>query len=283
MGLALLGGLSPRAFLERHWQKRPLFVRGALARFRDPLTPEQLFALASDPDVESRLVRVRGGRRPYERSDGPQAERRLRRLSSSDWTLLVQGVDRHVPGVARLLRQFAFLPRWRIDDVMVSFAVAGGTVGPHVDNYDVFLIQGRGRRRWQVQQRPDLALRRGLDLRVLRRFATDEERVLGPGDLLYVPPGVAHYGVALEDCLTYSVGFRAPSHRTLVALAVERLIASIPEDRLYADPELVPREGDARALSKMQRIVRDELRRGLRRDFRSDLAPIVKRPRARRG
>jgi 50S ribosomal protein L16 3-hydroxylase len=283
MGLALLGGLSPRAFLERHWQKRPLFVAGALPRFRDPLTPERLFALACDPEVESRLVRVRGGRRPYEGSDGPQAGDRLRRLPRKDWTLLVQGVDQHVPAVARLLRHFAFLPRWRIDDVMVSFAVAGGTVGPHVDNYDVFLIQGRGRRRWQIQERPERALRRGLDLRVMRRFAPDEERVLGPGDMLYVPPGVAHYGVALEDCLTYSVGFRAPSHRTLVALAAERLIASIPEDRLYGDPELVPREGDARALSKMQRIVRDELRRGLRRDFRPDLARIVTRPRARRG
>ena len=278
----LLGGLSPRVFLERHWQKRPLFVRGALPRFRDPVTPERLFALAGDPDVESRLVRVRGGRRPYERTDGPQDSDRLRRLSKKDWTLLVQGVDRYVPAVARLLRHFSFIPRWRIDDVMVSFAVAGGTVGPHVDNYDVFLIQGRGRRRWQVQHRPDRALRRGLELRVLRRFEPDAEQVLGPGDMLYVPPGIAHYGIALEECLTYSVGFRAPSHRTLVALAAERLIASIPEDRLYADPELQPGEGDARALAKMERIVRDELRRAARRDFKTDFGAIVRKGRSGR-
>ena len=281
--MRLLGGLSAAAFLKRHWQKRPLLVRGALPRFRDPVTPQRLFDLACDPDVESRLVRVRGGRKAFERSDGPQEARRLRRLPASDWTLLVQGVDRHVREVARLLRRFSFIPRWRIDDVMVSFAVAGGTVGPHVDNYDVFLIQGRGRRRWQIERQPDLRLRRGLELRVLRRFRPQEDAVLGPGDLLYVPPGVAHYGVALEDCLTYSVGFRAPSHRTLVALAAERLIASIPEDRLYSDPELRPREGERRALAKMQRIVRDELRGGLRQDVRDALAPVLRTARRGRG
>jgi 50S ribosomal protein L16 3-hydroxylase len=278
MAVRLLGGLSPRTFLARHWQKRFLFVPGALAGFRDPLTPEQLFELACEPDVESRLVLVRGGRRPYERADGPLSRARMRRLPRRDWTLLVQGVDGRVPAVARLLRRFSFIPRWRIDDVMVSFAVPGGTVGPHVDNYDVFLIQGRGRRRWQVQRRPQRGLRRGLDLQVLRRFEPDAERVLSAGDMLYVPPGVAHYGVALEDCLTYSVGFRAPSHRALVALAAERLIASIPEHRLYTDPDLLPNAPDSRALAKMQRIVRDELRRGLRRDFRKELASLVRTP-----
>lgn len=277
MALALLRGLSPRDFLARHWQKRPLLVRGALPRFRDPLTPAALLKLACRDDVESRLVRVSGGRRPFERTDGPQDPRSLSRLPDADWTLLVDGVEQHVPGAAQLQRLFSFIPRWRFDDVMVSFAVRGGTVGPHVDNYDVFLIQGRGRRRWQIQRDPDRALRRGLDLQVLRRFEPEATWVLEQGDILYVPPGTAHYGVALEDCLTYSVGFRAPSHRALVALAAEALIASIPADRLYADPDLKPRQANARALSKMQRIVREQLRRGLRRDFKKDLAPIVKR------
>lgn len=283
MALRLLGGLSPAAFLRRHWQKRPLLVRGALPRFRDPVTPQRLFALACEPDVESRLVQVRGGRKPFERTDGPQDADRLRGLPASDWTLLVQGVDRHARAVARLLRHFSFIPRWRIDDVMVSFATRGGTVGPHVDNYDVFLIQGRGRRRWQLESLPERGLRRGLDLQVLRRFRPEQDAVLGRGDMLYVPPGVAHYGVALEDCLTYSVGFRAPSHRTLVALATERLIASIPEQRLYSDPELRPHEGDRRALAKMQRIVRDELRRGLLEDVRQALAPVLRTRRRGRG
>jgi 50S ribosomal protein L16 3-hydroxylase len=196
-----------------------------------------------------------------------------------------------VPAAARLLELFAFIPRWRIDDVMVSFAVRGGTVGPHVDNYDVFLIQGRGQRRWQVQRRPDRSLRRGLELQVLRRFEPDATWVLEPGDMLYVPPGVAHYGVALEDCLTYSVGFRAPSHRTLVALFAERLIESIPEHRLYRDPDLRParalRGVAHRALDRMQRLVRDEVRRGLRLDLRTRIAELVsgdvpKRPKRRR-
>lgn len=275
----LLGGLSPAVFLRRHWQKRALFVQGALPRFRDPLTPEALLDLACDPDVESRLVRVRGGRRPFQRTDGPQHRPALRSLPRRDWTLLVQGVDRHVSAVARLLRRFSFIPRWRVDDVMVSFAVPGGTVGPHVDNYDVFLLQGRGRRRWQIQQRPDRSLRRGLELQVLRTFEPEQDHVLGPGDMLYVPPGVAHYGLALEDCLTYSIGFRAPSHRTLVALAVERLIGAIPEDRLYADPDLWRGTGDRKALARMQRIVHEEMRRGLRLDFRRELSPLLRRPR----
>jgi 50S ribosomal protein L16 3-hydroxylase len=275
----LLGGLSARAFLARHWQKRPLLVRGALPGFRDPITPYALLQLACRDDVESRLVRVRGGRRPFELGFGPQDERRLARLPAADWTLLVDGVDRHVRGVARLLRRFAFIPSWRIDDVMVSLAVRGGTVGPHVDNYDVFLIQGRGRRRWQVERRPERGLRRGLDLQVLRRFEPEATWVLEPGDMLYVPPGVAHYGIALEDCLTYSVGFRAPSHRALVAAFAERLLASIPDDRLYADPELRPSRSargiDAQALARMQTIVRDEVRRGLRLDLRRELLRLV--------
>jgi len=279
----LLAGLTPRRFLARHWQKRPLLVRGALARFRDPITPQALLQLACRDDVDSRLVRARGGRRPFERIDGPQDRRRLARLPGSDWTLLVDGVERQVRAVARLQRLFSFIPRWRFDDVMVSFAVAGGTVGPHVDNYDVFLIQGRGSRRWQIERRPEHALRRGLDIQVLRRFESDATWVLEPGDMLYVPPGVAHYGVALEECLTYSVGFRAPSHRALAAAFAERLLASIPDDRLYTDPGLRPARSmhgvEGTVLRKMQRIVRDEVRRGLRKDLRKEIAALLKRAR----
>jgi 50S ribosomal protein L16 3-hydroxylase len=236
----LLGGLTPASFLRRHWQKRPLCVRGALPGFRDPVGPMALLALAARDDVGSRLVLEKGGHRPWEVVPGPQDPRRLRRLPASHWTLLVDGVDRHVSAAAALAERFSFVPRWRADDVMVSLAAPRGTVGPHVDAYDVFLVQGAGRRLWQVARRFDPACRPGVDLRILRRFVPDEEWVLEPGDLLYVPPGVAHYGVALEASLTCSIGFRAPSERDVVAAALQRAVHRADAERLYADPDLTP-------------------------------------------
>ena len=235
----VLGELDPARFLAEYWQKQPLLVRGAWPGFQDPLAPEELAGLACEEGVESRLVLERG-RRPWQVIEGPQQERRLRRLSRSHWTLLVQEVDKHVPGVAALRAPFRFVPGWRIDDVMVSFAPEGGTVGPHVDSYDVFLIQGRGRRRWQVAARFDPELREGLDLRMLRRFQPEQEWVLEPGDLLYVPPGVAHHGVSLEPSLTYSVGFHAPSRAEVVTRWARQLALDPRGAERYADPDLRP-------------------------------------------
>jgi 50S ribosomal protein L16 3-hydroxylase len=237
--MRVVGGLTARAFLDRHWQKRPLVVRGAFPDFQDPLDPDELAGLACQPEVESRLVLERG-RRPWQVVEGPQQERRLRRLPGSHWTLLVQEVDKNVPAVAALRAPFRFLPGWRIDDVMVSFAPEAGTVGPHVDSYDVFLIQGRGRRRWQVASRFDPELRQGLDLRMLRRFQPEQEWVLEPGDLLYVPPGVAHHGVSLEPSLTYSVGFHAPSRAEVVTRWARHRALDPRGAQHYADPDLRP-------------------------------------------
>jgi len=279
MKAALLGGLSPAAFLRRHWQKRPLLVRGAFPKLRDPITPARLLALSLEPDVDSRLVLTRRGGKPFEVFDGPQDPSRLRRLPAANWTLLVEDVDRRVRGVRALQSAFDFIPRWRFDDVMVSFATPGGGVGPHIDSYDVFLIQGRGRRRWSIDSRAVPAYRTGLDLKVLRRFEPEKSWVLEPGDMLYVPPGLAHSGVAVEDALTYSIGFRAPTHRALVAAFAERLLASIPDDRLYGDPDLRPaRRGTAierKALRRMQAIIRDEVARALRLDLAGDLRRLV--------
>jgi 50S ribosomal protein L16 3-hydroxylase len=222
--LALLGGLTPAQFLARHWQRRPRLVRAAFPAFRDPITPDELAGLACEEDVESRLVLERGGARPWQVVPGPQDPRRLRRLPKARWTLLVQGVDRHVPAVAGLLDRFRFLPGWRLDDVMVSFAPPQGSVGAHIDSYDVFLLQGRGRRRWRIETDPVLRFRPGLDLRILATFAPEHEWILEPGDMLYLPPGVAHHGVALEDCLTYSIGFRAPRHADLLARTLEDVV-----------------------------------------------------------
>jgi 50S ribosomal protein L16 3-hydroxylase len=259
MPLPLLGGLSPGAFLRRHWQKRPLLVRGAIPGFRDPITPAGLLDLAARPGVESRLVLGRGGRRPWQVVPGPLPRALRRRLAPSHWTVLVQGVDAHVPAVADIVERFDFLPRWRVDDVMISLAAPQGSVGPHVDSYDVFLLQGRGRRRWRIARRFEEACRTGLDLRILRRFRAEDEWVLGPGDMLYLPPGVAHHGIALEECLTYSIGFRAPAEADLVAAFLHRLVGAADRQRLYRDPDLAaarePGEISPAALARLRAIV----------------------------
>jgi len=236
-------------------------VRGAFPAFVPPLTPEELAGLACEEGVESRLVLERGGRHPWQVLDGPQDPRRLRRLPRTHWTLLVQGVDRLVPEVAALVEPFRFVPDWRIDDVMVSFASRFGSVGPHVDRYDVFLLQGLGRRRWDVDARAKPEFRPGLDLQILKRFRPQASWVLEPGDMLYLPPGVGHHGVSLEPGMTLSIGFRAPSGRELLAAALRQ---PVPES-LYRDAgrrparspaELLP--GDFRAL---RRLARSEARR----------------------
>ncbi len=260
---SLLGGLTPRRFLSRHWQKRPVLIRGALPRFRDPLSRLSLLELATRPEVESRLVVEKGGRRPWQVVPGPQDPARLRRLGRTHWTLLVQEANRHVPALAELLDLFSFVPRWRVDDVMVSFAPRLGSVGPHVDSYDVFLLQGTGRRRWRIARRFDATCRTGLDLAVLRRFRPEEEWVLEPGDMLYLPPGVAHHGVALEDCFTYSIGFRAPSRAELVLGFAEHAARRLPASALYADPDLAPTRHpgalSAGALDRLRRLVARDL------------------------
>jgi 50S ribosomal protein L16 3-hydroxylase len=240
--IAVLGGLTAPAFLRRHWQRRPLLVRGAFPGFRDPLTRDELAGLATEPDVASRLVLERGGRRPWEIVRGPQDPARLRRLPPSHWTLLLENADAHVSALADLLDAFAFLPRWRVDDVMVSFAPPEGTVGPHIDRYDVFLLQGKGRRRWQIDASAREVNRPGLDLRILRSFRATAEWRLEPGDMLYLPPGLAHYGVALEESFTYSIGFRAPGTRDLLFGCLERLARRSDPAAFYRDAGLVPQD-----------------------------------------
>lgn len=234
----LLGGLSPRRFLSRHWQKRALLVRQAIPGFTGFLDRDRLFALAARDDVESRLVQ-REGRR-WHLEHGPFRLRDLRALPPRDWTLLVQGVNLHHPDGAALLGRFDFVPHARLDDLMVSYAAPGGGVGPHYDSYDVFLLQGAGRRRWQVGTQRDLELDPRAPLRILRRFRAEDDWVLGPGDMLYLPPGVAHHGVALDACTTWSIGFRAPANRELAAEFLMALADQVGFEGLYADPGLGP-------------------------------------------
>ena len=252
------------AFLSETWQKTPRLIRDPWTAWANPLDPDELAGLACEEEVESRLISRRRG---VARLDhGPFSPARLGRLDSSPWTLLVQAVDHQVPDVAALIEPFRFVPDWRIDDVMVSLASDGGGVGPHVDQYDVFLIQGLGRRRWRVGAPVDDAteyLPDG-DLRLLAGFEATDEWVLGPGDILYVPPGVPHDGVALGgDCMTYSVGFRAPARSELIAHWCDHVLARLEEDDRYSDPDLTvqanPGELSAGALDRLHGMVTEAL------------------------
>jgi 50S ribosomal protein L16 3-hydroxylase len=236
--MQLLGGLSAKNFLSRFWQKKPLLIRDAIPGFTGIIQPPELFRLAGRDDVESRIVRHRGGR--WTLTHGPFALADIGRQPKSAWTLLVQGVNFFHPPADALLRRFDFIPHARLDDVMVSYAAPGGGVGPHVDSYDVFLLQGAGRRRWRLSGKGPREFDPAAPLRVLRRFRPEEDWILGPGDMLYLPPGWAHEGTALDACTTCSIGFRAPSRTELAAefLAWLGLRADLPG--LYRDPRLRP-------------------------------------------
>ncbi len=236
-----LNGVTTEIFLRDYWQKKPLCLRNALPGFTCPITAEELAGLACETEVESRLIQEHG-ERPWQVRHGPFSEEDFLKLPDSHWTLLVQEINKHVPEFALLQERFNFLPNWRLDDVMVSYAPDQGTVGPHADNYDVFLIQGPGRRRWQLsyQDAGPEQLLPDLPLRILRDFQPTEEYILEEGDLLYLPPGVVHHGVALGDCLTISVGFRAPARLELLGGYLADALAQMDPEAFYADPDLEP-------------------------------------------
>jgi len=252
------------AFLRDSWQKQPALIRNPWAAWHNPLEPDELAGLACEDGVESRLITQSA--EDWALEHGPLPEDRFGRLGKLPWTLLVQAVDHHVPAVAALIAPFRFIPNWRIDDVMVSYAVEGGGVGPHFDHYDVFLVQGLGRRRWQIGGLcdRDTPLLPHDDLRLLADFQPLDEWVLEPGDILYVPPGFAHNGVAVsDDCMTYSVGFRAPSRRELIAGWSEDLLAELVDDDRFGDPDLAlqdnPGEISPRALDRLHAMVSERV------------------------
>ena len=252
--LALLGGHSAADFMSHYWQKKPLLIRDAYPAFDECLSRDRLIGIACRDDVDARLVVRERGR--YAVTHGPFSRRDFKNLPSANWTLLVQGVNRVEATSDHLLRQFAFLPYARLDDVMVSYAAPGGGVGPHFDSYDVFLLQGRGRRRWRFGSQKDLALKPNFELKILRRFSPQHDAVLVPGDMLYLPPAIAHDGRALDACITYSIGFRAATHAETVQAFLDYLRDEIrfPEEP-YADPDALPTRYPARIDPAMQRRV----------------------------
>ncbi|HEX7238102.1 MAG TPA: cupin domain-containing protein [Gammaproteobacteria bacterium] len=246
--------------MARHWQRRPLLVRAALPDFAAPLSRTELFALAARDDVESRLVRKTA--RGWSLVHGPFARSSLPPVRQRAWTLLVQGVDLHHAAAHDLLGRFRFVPDARLDDVMISWASDGGGVGPHVDSYDVFLLQARGRRRWRIARRFDAALDERAPLKVLRRFAAEEEYVLEPGDLLYLPPNWAHEGVAFGgDCMTCSIGMRAPQRGTLAGEIAQRLAETYDDATLYRDPQQRATASPAEIPPPLARFAADALQR----------------------
>jgi 50S ribosomal protein L16 3-hydroxylase len=225
--------LDLKRFMRDNWQREPLLVRGAFPAFEDPLSPREVLALSANEDAASRLVRRKGASWSVEH--GPFSIQRFKQLPRRDWTVLVQDTNRFSSAADQLLARFDFIPHARIDDVMVSYAMPGGGVGPHVDSYDVFLLQGQGRRRWRISRQRDHAFVPGLPLKILARFQPEEEWTLEPGDMLYLPPGIAHDGVAESECLTWSIGFRAPTDAELVRGFLDYLRDRLEPGGQYGD------------------------------------------------
>jgi 50S ribosomal protein L16 3-hydroxylase len=263
MTAKVLGEIGERRFLREYWQRKPLLIRQALPGFRSPLTPDELAGLALEEEVESRLVLERGRKGPWELRNGPFTEEDFAKLPKTRWSLLVQAVDQWVPEVHALRAHFDFLPAWRFDDLMISYAPDQGGVGPHFDHYDVFLLQAMGPRRWRIGPACTDAtpVRTDTSLRILEHFETLEEFVLEPGDMLYIPPGVSHWGIAEGECMTYSVGFRAPSHAEILVDIANGAAQRLDEGLRYMDPPLARGVQDGEippaALRRVQRVLQE--------------------------
>ncbi len=257
-----LGDLSLETFLAEYWQKKPLLVRQAISGIRPPIAADELAGLACEEEVESRLIIHDAANDQWSLTHGPFVDATFSDLPPTNWTLLVQAVDQWVPEAADFLAQFYFIPSWRVDDLMISYSGDKGGVGPHYDNYDVFLVQVSGRRQWEIGGLYDESSPRRpeVPVKILTEWEPEEQWVLEPGDLLYVPPRVGHNGIAVgKECMTCSVGFRAPSHRDILLDFSEYIAGQLSEDVRYADPDLVPQGHSGQitpaAVKKIQNIL----------------------------
>ena len=257
-----LGALAPEEFLRDYWQKKPLVIRQAFPDFKTPISPDELAGLACEQEVASKLVIEKGGEHPWQVIQGPLDQSVFSRLPETHWTLLVNDVEKHVPELAWIVDAFRFIPEWRLDDLMISYAVQNGTVGPHLDQYDVFILQAEGRRRWQLSNKSvDQAdYRQDVDLKIQSSFIPEQEWVLDPGDLIYIPPGTSHYGVALEPCMSYSIGFRSPSHAEMLMSLVEHLCKDVPDECSWRDRSISIQQHSNEITSEVVESVRDQLR-----------------------
>ncbi|MFN0005820.1 MAG: JmjC domain-containing protein [Burkholderiaceae bacterium] len=284
----LLGGLTAEQFMSRYWQKKPLLIRQAIPHFKAPISRAELFSLAKSSDVESRLVqriKNKGSKASWSVQRGPFKRGQLPALSQKDWTLLVQGVNLHHPMAEHVLSLWHFLPRARLDDLMISFACDGGGVGPHFDSYDVFLLQASGQRRWRIGAGSDQRLVKDAPLKILSNFTCEQEYLLEPGDMLYLPPQYAHDGVAIGECMTYSIGFKAPDALTLVKEVLLRYLDRLAEDEslfpvIYSDrtqkatqePGMIPVSLQNFAMTHMHKLLSDQ------EEFKRSLGEYLSEP-----
>lgn len=239
--IKVLGGLTAEEFFAEYWQKKPLFVKNAFKDFVDPMSPDEVAGLSCEEDVPSRFVFEEQN---WKLKCGPFSEKDFSNLPDKKWVLLLNDVEKFLPQMRVLSDPFKFIPEWRMDDLQVSYAVDEGTVGAHWDDYDVFLIQGMGKKHWKISydavSENDFV--EGVPIRLIGKFNAHEEWIVEPGDLLYLPPRVGHFGVAIGECMTWSVGFRAPKHREMIHDFVEDLIQFTAEDARFTDPDLQSRE-----------------------------------------
>ena len=266
--LPLLGGLSPEQFMKRHWQKKPLLIRQAVPNMKPLIERAELLSMLENEEVESRHIVRKGAK--WTLKKGPMARKSLPSFKTPDWTVLIQGVDLHHDAVHALLQQFRFVPDARLDDLMISFATDGGGVGPHFDSYDVFLLQAQGQRKWRIGRQKKFELQEGVPLKILKDFKPETEFVLNPGDMLYLPPGYAHDGVAIGECMTYSVGFRVPRSAELASDLLMGLSEELAEDSgsakdlLYQDPKQSPAIQDASIPLGMQQFAAEAVAKALK-------------------
>ena len=260
-----LGGLSAEQFLSEYWQKKPLLIKQAFPEFTNPLGADELAGLACEKDIESRIVLEKDGTSPWELRNGPFSEDDFSQLPKTHWTLLVQDVEKHIPELTNITDLFNFIPNWRMDDLMISYAPDKGSVGPHVDAYDVFLLQAEGNRHWQIATdtiNTDKLIN-NIDLKILEQFNPDQNWILEPGDMLYLPPGIPHHGVAVGECMTYSIGFRAPSHLDMIQSFIETITEQQNCETLYTDPDLKhqlnPHEISASTITSFSDIIENHM------------------------
>ena len=267
-GINPLGDLSPQRFLADYWQQQPLVVRQAFPGFRTPISAEELAGLSCEDDVNSRIVIEKGGAHPWQTFYGPMDEAVFRKLPDTHWSLLVNDVEKHVPELAWVLDCFRFIPEWCIDDLMISYAPEGGSVGPHFDRYDVFILQAQGHRHWQIDTREVAADNRvpNTDMDILKDFESEQDWLLAPGDLIYIPPGVSHYGVATDDCMSFSIGFRAPSHADMLQDFAGFISQGRPAEVNFSDRQLTVQPHANEITAVTLDAVRDTLAKYLQAD-----------------